>query len=168
MLVALVSSKRPSSLSLLSTKGGFCEIGDSSARFQPVGLEKTEGPDHFSGPLEINSFSEDPKICPVLYIKHYLEHTRSLRSSDKLFVSLKAPHGAVATSTIARWLQKVIAMSGQSGTGGSTRSASSSKAVMEGASLVAVLSAGDWARASTFRRFYYKPSGLTFQSAVLN
>ena len=135
---------------------------------QSLSLEKTEGPDHSSGPLEFSNYSEDPRICPVLYMRQYLKQTRSLRSSEKLFVSLKAPHGAVTTSTIARWLQKVITMSGQSGTGGSTRSASSSKAVMEGASLSAVLSAGDWARASTFRRFYYKPSGLSFQSAVLN
>ena len=53
MLIALVSSKRPSSLSLLSIKEGFCAISESRVRFQPIGLEKTEGPDHYADPLII-------------------------------------------------------------------------------------------------------------------
>ena len=65
MLVALVSSKRPSSLTLLSIKEGFCEIGESSVRFQPINLEKSEGPEHFAGPLVFSQFSDDPRICPV-------------------------------------------------------------------------------------------------------
>ena len=78
-----------------------------------------------------------------------------------------APFGAVAASTIAAWLKKTIALSGQQGSGGSTRSASSSEAMMKGASLHSVLSAGDWARASNFRKFYFKPSELSFQEIVL-
>ena len=46
MLVALASAKRPSSLSLLSLRSGFCEVGESSIRFQPTDLEKTEGMGH--------------------------------------------------------------------------------------------------------------------------
>ena len=83
-------------------------------------------------------------------------------------MSVVAPHGAVSASTIASWLKKVIAMSGQVGTGGSTRSASSSQAAMKGASLQAVLAAGDWARTSTFKKFYFKPSGLSYQEIVLH
>ena len=58
-------------------------------------------------------------------------------------------------------------MSGQGGSGGSTSSASSSEAIMKGATLQAVLAAGDWARASTFKKFYFKPTELTFQEIVL-
>ena len=104
----------------------------------------------------------------MFYLKSYMRRTKSIRTSKKLFVSLVTPHGEVATSTIARWLKKAISLSGQTGSGGSTRSASSSKAVMKGASLQAVLAAGDWARTSTFKKFYFKPSELTFQDVVLN
>ena len=168
MLVALASAKRPSSLSLLSLRSGFCEVGESSIRFQPTDLEKTEGMGHCAPPLLLSQYTEDPRLCPVYYLKAYIRETRPVRSSDKLFVSLVAPHGSVMTSTIAAWLKKVIVMSGQAGSGGSTRSASSSQAVMKGASLQTVLAAGDWARSSTFKRFYYKPTELTFQEIVLN
>ena len=70
--------------------------------------------------------------------------------------------------TIAAWLSKVIEMSGQEGTAGSVRSVASSMAMAQGASLEAVLNAGDWARQQTFKRFYYKPVPLSFQDAVLS
>ena len=168
MLVALASAKRPASLSLMSLKEGFCEVGESTIRFQPVDLEKTEGVGHCAPPLLLTQFTEDPRLCPVFYLKAYIRATKPIRSSERLFVSLVAPHGSVTASTIAAWLKKVIAMSGQAGSGGSTRSASSSQAVMRGASLQAVLAAGDWARTSTFKKFYYKPSGLSFQEIVLH
>ena len=78
-----------------------------------------------------------------------------------------APRGAVAVSTITTWLKRTIAMSGQEGSGGSTRSASSSDAMMKGASLQAVLAAGDWASAATLHKFYFKPTELSFQEIVL-
>ena len=65
MLIALVTSRRASSLKLLTTKEGFCEISESSARFQPFNIETSEGQDHFSGQLEFNAYIEDPRICPV-------------------------------------------------------------------------------------------------------
>ena len=167
MLVALASCKRPSSLSLFSTKEGLCEIGDSVIRLQPSGLEKSEGLNHTARPLVLHKFGEDPRLCPVTYLKCYLRRTAPLRTTDTLFVSLHSPHAGVGAQSIARWLHKTISQSGQFGTGGSTRAASSSKALLSGASLAAVLEAGDWARVSTFGRFYYKPSS-SFQSHVLN
>ena len=40
MLLTLVTAKRCSSLSLLTLNEGYCEIGESSIKFQPFGLEK--------------------------------------------------------------------------------------------------------------------------------
>ena len=167
MLVALASAKRPSSLSLLSIKEGLCEIGDSVIRLQPANLEKSEGVNHCAKPLILEKF-EDPGLCPVVYLKAYIRRTAPLRSSEKLFVSVVAPHCGVTTPTISTWLQQTITRSGQNGTGGSTRAVSSTKALMSGASLAAVLEAGDWARVSTFSRFYYRPLSVTFQASVLN
>ena len=116
----------------------------------------------------LEAFPDDHRLCPVKYVKAYISRSKSLRSSNGLFISISKPHGAAATTTIARWLEKTISLSGQSGSGGSTRSVSSTKALLGGASLSAVLEAGDWARASTFSRFYFKPSKLSFQENVLN
>ena len=167
MLVALASAKRTSSLSLLSVKRGFFDTSESKIRFQPVDLEKHEGLGRCGSPLVFEKFEDDPRLCPVRYLRAYVKKTSAIRSSDRLFVCLLPPHGAAATATISRWLQKAIELSGQVGSGGSTRAASSSRALIKGVSLSTVLEAGDWARASTFRRFYFKPTELSFQSAVL-
>ena len=53
--------------------------------------------------------------------------------------------------TLASWIKSVIIMSGQSGTGGSSRSAASLRTIGRGADLQAVMAAGDWASESTFR-----------------
>ena len=77
MLVALASAKRPASLALLSIKEGFCEIGQSSMHFQPVDLEKSEGLGHCAPPLLLSQFTEDPRLCPVIYLKAYTKRTSS-------------------------------------------------------------------------------------------
>ena len=147
-------------------KDGFCEIGDSQIRFQPVDLEKTEGLGHTAPPLVLSKYQEDKRLCPFIYLRAYIQETSSLRTSDRLFVALRPPHDQVGAQTIAAWLKKVIYLSGQQGSGGSTRAVSSTLAIMKGASLQAVLAAGDWARVSTFKRFYYKPV-IPFQDLVL-
>ena len=85
-----------------------------------------------------------------------------------LFVITRLPHSAAKKTTIGTWISKVISLSGQTGSGGSVRSASASRALSRGASLEEVLSAGDWARESTFRLFYYKPGPFSFVDSVLS
>ena len=94
--------------------------------------------------------------------------TAPLRQSESLFVTLVEPHKAAAVATIAGWLKAVITQSDQQGTAGSTRSVSSSNALSKGVTLEKVMKSGDWARASTFSRFYYKPVPVTLQSANLS
>ena len=167
MLLALASAKRCSSLILLSVKEGFFCLSDSKVKFQPIGLEKQSRENHISPPLELEVY-EDTSVDPVSCVREYVNRTSGIRSSEQLFVSITQPHNAASKVTVNAWLSKVIALSGQQGTGGSVRSAASSRAVANGASLEAVLSAGDWARQATFQRFYYKPVPLSFQNAVLS
>ena len=168
MLVALASAKRPNSLHLLSVRDGYHEVGASSVQFQPVDLEKTEGSHHSAQPLTLQGYTEDPRLCPMHYMKSYLKFTKDLRYSDRLFVTLRTPHGAAATSTISRWLEDVIAMSGHSGSGGSTRAVAPSQAISRGASLQSVLAARDWTKAATFHCCYFKPVPLSFQDNVFH
>ena len=101
-------------------------------------------------------------------VKEYVYRTKDIRQSSAFFVTLNQPHKSAGKATLSAWIVKVIKQSGQSGSGGSVRSVASSKAVSGGAPLETVLAAGDWARESTFKRFYYKPSPLSFLEAVLN
>jgi hypothetical protein len=167
MLLALASARRVSSLVLLSLNNGYCEISESKVKFQPAGLEKQSRVGHIAPPLEIDSYrSED--IDPVTYVKEYILRTKSLRKAANLFVTIQKPHAAAKKSTIASWISKVISMSGQAGSGGSVRSVASSQAVSRGVTLEKVLEAGDWARESTFRRFYFKPAPLSFVEGVMS
>ena len=168
MLVALACPKRCDSLRMLTIKEGFCEVSESYIKFQPDGLEKHSRPGLVATPLKLNSFNEDPRIDPVYYVKAYLKRTKLIRKSDKLFVTHNAPHKDASTSTITRWIAKVISQSGQHGSGGSVRSGSSSYALARGASIETVLEAGDWSRVSTFKKFYFKPVPLTYMEHVLN
>ena len=167
MLLALATARRCSSLAILSTKQGYFVIGEENMSFQPLGLEKQSRPDHVSPPIEVRAF-EDQRVDPVKYTKAYIERTQDLRQTQQLLLSLRPPHKAASKAVIARWLEQVIAESGQKGTGGSVRSAATSKAISAGISTEMVLKAGDWSRESTFRRFYFKPVPLSFSDAVLS
>ena len=158
MLVSLATARRCSSLSLLSVKPGFCEISESQARLQLDGLEKHFGEEYLGTPVKIKAFREDVRLDPVHYLKAYVRRTRHLRQGNRLFVSVVKPHKAILTETISKWLRSVISLSGQWGTGGSVRSVSTSCALGRGATLQNILEAGDWARVSTFKKYYYNAS----------
>ena len=156
MLVALATAKRASSIKLLTTKSGYIEISEGKIVLQPLGLEKHSRLDQSFPPITLRTYNEDPRLCPVYYLKAYLKRTESLRSSESVFVTIPRPHGAAAVATLLRWLKSVISQSGQHGPGGSVRSVTTSTAIGVGVTIEKVLEAGDWSRASTFRNFYYK------------
>lgn len=157
MLLALVTGRRASSLNILTCRSGYLQIGESTVVFQPLGLEKTTRPGHIGGPIVIESYNKSPEICPVFYMKAYLKRTASIRSSDSVFVTVNKPHGEASPATICRWLKSVISLSGQEGSGGSTRSVSTSTGVGRGVTIDSIVKAGDWARSRTFRQHYYRP-----------
>ena len=168
MLLALVTGKRASSLSLLSVKQGYLQVGESTVVFQPLGLEKTTRPGHTGGPIMIEAYNEAPEVCPVFYVKAYLKRTEKIRTGTSFFVTVNKPHKQASATTICRWLKVVITQSGQLGSGGSTRSVSMSTAVGRGVTIDSIVKAGDWARARTFRQYYYKPVPVNhLQNAVL-
>ena len=62
-------------------------------------------------------------------------------------------------------------MSSQTSSGGSVRSVASSRAVARGVMLEKGLEAGDWARESTFRQFYFEIGRIavaTFDKLEIN
>ena len=167
-LVAISSAKRASSLSLLSIKKGYLEVSEEKVVLLPIGLEKHSRPGFVGGPIEIESFKQSPELCPVNHLNAYLERIRILRGKEEgLFVTIRKPHTTASAPTIARWVKTVIDQSGETGTGGSTRSVATSTALSKGVSSEKIIKAGDWARVSTFKRHYYKAVPLTVQSANL-
>ncbi len=103
-------------------------------------------------------------LCPVRALRIYVDRTRSVRSSEQLFVC----HGgqqkgkAVSKQRLAHWIVEAIALAYQSQgepcllgvRAHSTRSVASSHALAHGASLADICRAAGWATPNTFARFY--------------
>ena len=45
-------------------------------------------------------------------LSRYLERTRLLRTSSKLFIATVRPHGSVSKDTIGRWIKATLKMAG--------------------------------------------------------
>ncbi len=103
-------------------------------------------------------------LCPVRALRIYVTRTRSVRSSEQLFVC----HGgqqkgkAVSKQRLAHWIVEAVALAYQSQgepctlgvRAHSTRSVASSHALAHGASLADICRAAGWATPNTFARFY--------------
>ena len=119
----------------------------------------------------LSSFPKNPKICVVRTLAAYDERTRDLRKSSQSLVSLIAPHKAISSQSVSRWLTRALRMAGiELGySGHSTRGASTSATAAGGLSVDVILKAADCASAQTFERFYHREaSRAAFARTVLN
>ncbi len=103
-------------------------------------------------------------LCPVRALRIYVTRTRSVRSSEQLFVC----HGgqqkgkAVSKQRLAHWIVEAVALAYQSQgepcplgvRAHFTRSVASSHPLAHGASLADICRAAGWATPNTFTRFY--------------
>ncbi len=106
-------------------------------------------------------------LCPVRALRIYVDRTRSVRSSEQLFVC----HGgqqkgkAVSKQRLAHWIVEAVALAYQSQgepcplgvRAHSTRSVASSHVLAHSASLADICRAAGWATPNTFPRFYNLP-----------
>ena len=164
MLVALASCKRPSDLGLLSLHPDYCTYTDSSISFFPVFGAKNRRKGHAFTPRLVLRKSENRKLCPFRHVMFYWKVTKDREErADALFVTRRqGPATAACAKTLASWLQEVIEQAGIQASGGTTRKASATFAITAGASIAAVMEAGDWAQASTAFKHYIKdlPAGV--------
>ena len=119
-------------------------------------------------------YVHDIRICIVHTLSLYLERTRSLRTSSKLFISTVRPHGTVSKDTIARWIKATLKMAGvdvEVFRPHSTRAAATSAALRKGVPVTEILKVAGWSKETTFARFYNKPIAVStdtnFAEAVL-
>ncbi len=103
-------------------------------------------------------------LCPVRALRIYVTRTRSVRSSEQLFVchGVQQKGKAVSKQRLAHWIVEAVALAYQSQgepcplgvRAHSTRSVASSHALAHGASLADICRAAGWATPNTFARFY--------------
>ena len=172
VLMALASANRSSDLHALDLR--FRRYSSEGVTFSLPTLTKTRR----SGPPKESFFCafEDKRLCPVHTLQVYERCTSSLRlresQENSLFISFKKPHNTVSSATIARWMKSVLASAGidtNQFKAHSTRAAAASAAKSAGLSLPDIMAMADWSRASTFTRFYDKPTIRSkFGQAVLS
>jgi hypothetical protein len=62
----------------------------------------------------VSSLELDPLLCPVACFKEYVLQTSVVCASShfQLFLGVVKPHKPVVSSTIARWIKKVLEANG--------------------------------------------------------
>lgn len=175
MLMALTQAARVQTLHLLTIKG-VC-IEQDFFMVPLSGNIKQCRPQFNVRVIKFLAYTKDASLCVCETLRQYLDRTRELRQgmgqeSYSLFLSFIKPHKAVTRDTIARWIRKMLDMSGVDTTtfkAGSVRAAAASKAKALAVPINCIMAKAGWTRASTFAKFYDKHVGTTdpFQDAVL-
>ena len=102
-----------------------------------------------------------------------MNHTRSIRATDQLFVQCKSPYGPVTKTTVSNWVAKLIRELVQRPAGVRThvlRGQAASKAWFARIPLEEILKAATWKTPSTFVACYLTntvSTELSFSRAVL-
>ena len=140
LLLALTSAARAHELSALDLACSLKKEG--TWEFSPPTHVKTSRPGHPARKIFLS-------CLPFQIFLISVERTRDLRKSSQLLVSLIAPHKAISSQSVSRWLTRALRMAGiELGySGHSTRGASTSVAAAGGLSVDIILEAADWASA---------------------
>lgn len=173
-LLALVTAQRVQTLSLIDIAD--IKQNNSVITINVAARLKTSGPNRYQPQLQLPTFAENSKICPVNALLVYLERTKQHRNSSftNLLITYKKPYKAASTQTISRWIKNILKRSGLDTsifTAHSTRHAASSKAAQKGVDIDTIRRAAGWTEtSSTFANFYHRPLGSsnTVASAILN
>ncbi|XP_061721260.1 uncharacterized protein LOC133528068 isoform X1 [Cydia pomonella] len=155
-LLALTTAHRVQTLSKINIKN--IEFHVNEIHIKIPDLIKTSRVGVAQPTLVLPYFRERPEICPCAALHSYLDVTKSLRSSDVLFVSLNKPHRAITSQTLSRWIKNTLQECGidiSIFTAHSTRHAATSRAHRLGVNLDVIRKTAGWSgTSSTFGRFY--------------
>ena len=168
-LLAICSPKRVSELAALSIE----HLQRSSEKWTFFldyrNKNRSTGAAHTA---QYEAFLEDPLLCPVLALSDYLKATEKFRRGQNRLLLSYVRFSPVQASTVARWIKEVLTSAGIADhfMAHSTRSASTSKALISGAAINDIISAACWSeKSNTFYRFYNKEVAKpSFQTHVLS
>lgn len=171
-LLALASAQRGQTLQALNVTN--MKIQEDKIIFVVSDRLKTTRPGHESVNVVFPALRDNCPLCPRLHLLEYIKRTEALRNGcTQLFISYCKPHKSVTSSTLARWIKQVLETAGidvQKYTAHSTRSAATSKAFLNGASISDILKLGNWSNENTFSKFYKRcpPSSVSIEQMILS
>ena len=112
-------------------------------------------------PLTYHKFEAEEKLCIVNCLQSYLEKRNQLVNDEvrELLIKYEKPHKPVSRDSVARWIKNELTNAGVDTTvfkPHSCRSASVSKAKVNGVPTSVILEKGCWKRESSFKKFIIK------------
>lgn len=172
-LMALASASRVSELHSLSLDEGHFRKEHKGIRLLPnmQFLAKTQTMNKTWEPIYIPAFdsyatdSTDLKLCPCRALIAYIEKTKQIRKSNRLFVTYQENnHKEASKDSIARWIVSTVQYAYENADKDTlqtvrahdTRRLSTSWALFNGASASEILKAAHWASETTFTSFYLR------------
>ena len=106
MLTALTAFSRQSEMTYLCINRRS-ETNRSLALFFGRPIKNSKKPP--KAPLIFHRFDDQPLLCLVTTILHYIERSASKRASDFLFIKLVKSHDTVSPATVGSWLKQMLA-----------------------------------------------------------
>ncbi|PIK49915.1 hypothetical protein BSL78_13237 [Apostichopus japonicus] len=106
---------------------------------------------------QASSIAEDKRWCPVRALKWYIERTKQLRTSDRLFILPRSPYTPASKDTISRWMADLIRAHTQPGEpvrAHDVRGHATSRAWFRGVPLEDIMKAAAWKTPSSFVACY--------------
>ena len=160
-LLALVTAKRCSDLTLLCVDSQHLFLQHNAAIFIPTSGGKTDHLGHLPPQVHIESHS-NVNLCPAFYLKAYLRCTESFRTkpdgshvTSLFFLGNNRQHQPVCAKTISSWVRKVLCVTKAHMSPGSLWGVATSATLAAGVSLVTILQADNRTRVSTPARHYF-------------
>ena len=164
-LVAAASARRRGCLQALTTKQGFLRFDPGGARLLPDPEFLAKNQTTSFTPQEIflpslsegSSITEDKKCCPVRALKWYIERTKPIRKSERLFLLPRSPFTPASKMTISRWIVNIIRphiQAGESLRAHDLRGHTTSKAWFNNVPLEEIMKAAAWKTPSSFVSHY--------------
>ena len=157
LLLILAMSQRQQALHLLDARNIQIKYDRRIINFgDPL---KITGPNFHQGEIQVLSYPVDKRICPVWYVKKYLERTNPYRNHNNVFLITMKPFTPATKSTISGWIRKGLSLAGIDMTiftPHSTRAATASKMKKANISISTIVNTAGWRTANTFAKFYKK------------
>lgn len=172
-LVAITTFRRCSDICSFMLGENNVNVQKHGVTFVRQGLSKQDRLNHVSSNIFIPAFTDSKLVDPKRALAIYLKRTEEFRHINgfeelKLFISYVKPHKAVTPQTISKWLVRTIKFAYRQRNkdlkvkGHSTRAVAPSWALYKGVSMKSIMNTADWAKESTFTRFYLRNTNVNF------
>ncbi len=172
MLLCLLTAQRCQTVHQFDIN--FIQEFESKYRITAQQKLKQSRPGKHLEPIELVEFVPDRKLCVVTHLREYIKRTQDVRGRNtRLLLSYVKPFKPVTKATISRWVKMVLKQAGidvGKYTAHSSRAAATSHVIQQGFNLQEIMKSAGWTSASTFERFYHKPTeqAKTFGEVVLD